>query len=153
MASLELGAGDSIDVFEDDEAWTAFPDSLQDVGEEVAGILIAMPLSGLRERLARKSAREDVKSPVKSSVGEGFKIRPYNALTQGSAFNLLRQVVGGECFDLHMNSEARTDACEFQSEVDSSVSGTQRKVRIFLGSIHIFVFLFLFHFRFSYAFR
>jgi len=122
MISFESCAGDSIDVFKDDESGTHGFNSVKDVGKEVSLVFVSATLSGCAEGLAGESSRQNIKTSSKLSDWEGFKIRPDNSFTQGSRFHFFKQVEDCEGFDLHMNSEANIEPSEFKSDSDSIVS-------------------------------
>jgi len=53
----ELGADDTLDVFEEHKGGLTLSDTSEDMGEEVSRVLVGKPFTGGTERLAREAAR------------------------------------------------------------------------------------------------
>jgi hypothetical protein len=70
----EFGAEEALDIFEEDRPWPTDFDSGENMRKEVSGVLVAGPLAGLAERLAREAPTEDVHATAKLFPREGFKI-------------------------------------------------------------------------------
>jgi hypothetical protein len=67
--SIELCGEDSFNIFKENNGRSASSNAVQNVGEEVAGIFISVPLAGAAEWLTGKSAREDAHLSAKPIPG------------------------------------------------------------------------------------
>jgi hypothetical protein len=123
--SLEFGADDALDVFEEDEVWLTLGNASENVGEEMAGVFVALSLSCGAERLARETAREDVHESVKASKWEGPQIRPNRCRVQESRFHFRDQIRTGEGFDLTKSDCAQASDDLVKSKVNAAVSSAE----------------------------
>jgi len=105
------------------------------MGPEVSWVFGSFSLACCTEGLTRETCREDSNVSSQFLIGKCFEVRVDNSWTQGSLFNLLSQVEGGEGFDLHINPTMRfADSCEFDSSADSVIACTE--VQVDFGIIH-----------------
>lgn len=70
-----------LDVFKEHPAGPAFADDPRDRGPQMAGVVLAAPLAGRRERLAGISRRQDIHNATPRSAVEGFNIVPDRRVT------------------------------------------------------------------------
>jgi hypothetical protein len=75
VISRRPGAGDSIDVLEEDTGWLNNPDTSSDGRPKVAWIFHPFTLSGVAKWLAREAARYDVHQSSKLSPWEIVQVR------------------------------------------------------------------------------
>ena len=129
----------SLDVLEEAQGWLENANSVCDPGPEVSWVVLAEPLSGCAEWLARVAAREDVHFSVKSGPRERLNIRPDRCCVQQSRFHFSNQVRAGKCFDLAKSDCAQMWDCSPKSEINASVASAEADVCNCFGSIHVMV--------------
>jgi hypothetical protein len=142
LASLEFGADDRIDVFQEDPVGRHCADAFLNKGEQMALIGIGVTSASARKRAAWEACSKDVHQSVKAFEWEGSKIRPDRKRdVESPRFNFRNQVVDRKRFDL-TSSEADNTAVEHSSEpaLDAAVPGAGRnEVNSVVGTIHVIV--------------
>jgi len=135
--AAELGGDDSLDVFEEDKGGLAALDSLEDGGEEVAGVLVGVTLAAGTEGLTGEPARKDVHESVKLCEWEIPNVRPDRSCIQETRFHLCDQIRADERLSLTVSDCAQSWQNSSESEGKTFVSGTKGEVCNCEGSIHI----------------
>lgn len=126
----------TLHVFEENESRSNKADSCGDCGPKVSRVSDAELKSGLAERLARISGRQDVHLAVKVAVWERFNIRPNRGRIKLPAFHTRRQDAAGKLIDFRISDCASTSQHSFEPQVNAAVAGTETEVSDF-GMIHI----------------
>lgn len=115
----------SFDVFEKAHIGQSDPDSSEDEGPEVSGIVGAEAQSGGAEGLAGIASSEEAYATAKLFPREGFKIRPNRSVVQESRFHFRNQVCDGKSFDLAVSDGAQIWDNSAKSEINAPVSSAE----------------------------
>ena len=116
---------DSLDVFEEDNSWSALFNPFKDEWEEVPWVFGCLSAPGVTEWLAGESASEDVHASTKLSEREFLKVREHRARIHLARFHLRNQVRGCEGFDLHISDFSHIWENSSESNSDSFVPTTE----------------------------
>jgi hypothetical protein len=134
--SVESEGEMTLHVFEENEPRSNKADSFGNCGPKVSRVSDAELKSGLTERLARISGRQDVHFAVKVAVWERLNIRPNRGRIKLPAFHTRRQDAAGKLIDFRISDCASTSQHSFEPQVNAAVTGTETEMRDF-GIIHI----------------
>jgi hypothetical protein len=126
----------TLHVFEENEPRSNKSDPFGNCGPNVSRVSGAELKSGLTERLARISGRQDVHFAVKVAVWERLNIRPNRGRIKLPAFHTRRQDAAGKLIDFRISDCASTSQHSFEPQVNAAVTGTETEVSDF-GIIHI----------------
>jgi hypothetical protein len=134
--SVEPEGEMTLHVFEENEPRSNKSDPFGNCGPNVSRVSGAELKSGLTERLARISGRQDVHFAVKIAVWERLNIRPNRGRIKLPAFHTRRQDAAGKLIDFRISDCASTSQHSFEPQVNAAVTGTETEVSDF-GIIHI----------------
>lgn len=119
---------DAVDVLEERGSGPKSPQSSADDGPEVSLILDTLATTGVTERLAGESSRDEVHARCVVVPRESVKIRVDRAGIQPSRFHLRNQVLDAEGFPLHQSHRAKSSHSRSESEVDAADACTKGKM-------------------------
>lgn len=123
------------DVFEEAPFGADFANDAGDFGPEVAGIVIAKPVSCQAEGLAGITGSDDMNAAAPRSAVEGSQIVPDRSRSQGRVCHPRHESGRGVTVSLDMTHGAISGLCEVKAEIEASDTGAKADAaKVFMSS-------------------
>lgn len=113
------------DVFKEAPFGLGFTDDPGNLGPEVPGVILALAMARVGERLAGITGRDEMNAATPRAAVEGSQIVPDRCRSQGRVCHPRHESGRGEGVSLDIHHSSVSGLCEMQAKIESADSGTK----------------------------